>query len=139
MAFGRVCCSRIVTQKEAMDVCREVHLSGHGGTNDGIIGAAAGVGLTLTGWSGRFVEFGRLREFEDTEKVSSFEGKGIKVLSVERNGLVPWRDHRVETQGRVRPRLWGFAPVLPVVQVGSDLWRAVGNKKNEPLTGFDVE
>ena len=136
ISFGRVCCSRIVTQKEAMDACRQVHLSGHGGTNDGIIGAAAGVGLTLSGWSGRFVEYGRLREFAEIEKVRRFEEKGIRVLSLDRNALVPWPDHIVETEGWVRPRLWGFQPVLPVVQTGPETWRAVGIKKDAPVTGL---
>ena len=29
--FGRLCCARIVTQHEAMEATRLVHLSGHGG------------------------------------------------------------------------------------------------------------
>ena len=130
-AFGRTCCARVATQAEAMDAARLAHLSGHGGTNDGIIGAAAGVGLTLSGWSGRFVEFGRLRNFGEEAKVSDFEKKGIRVLSIDRNALVPWPDHIVETGNWVRPRLWGFGPVLPVRRVGADRWRVVG-EKNEP-------
>lgn len=54
VTFGRACSSRIVTQKEAMQAAAGFHLSGHGGTNDGIIGAAAGIGLTIFGWAGRF-------------------------------------------------------------------------------------
>lgn len=131
--FGRRCCSRIVTQKEAMDACRAVHLSGHGGTNDGIIGAAAGVGLTLSGWSGRFVEFGRLRDYPDDVRVGDFEEKGIKVLSIDRNALVPWHDHMVETAGWIRPRLWGSGPVLAVTRVSNGRWRVVG-KKNEAVS-----
>jgi len=129
--FGRACCSRIVTQKEAMAACHHSHLSGHGGTNDGIIGAAAGVGLTLSGWSGRFVEFGRLRDYPDDVPVHQFENNGIKVLSIDRNALVPWHDHIVETAAWVRPRLWGCGPVLPVTQVSDKRWLAVG-KKNMP-------
>ena len=128
--FGRTCCSRRVTQKEAMAAARGAHLSGHGGTNDGIIGAAAGVGLTLSGWSGRFVEFGGLRDYSETIEVQQFEENGIKVLSIDRNALVPWHDHKVETLGWVRPRLWGGAPVLPVVNVDAATWRVVGIKKD---------
>ncbi len=130
MDFGRVCCSRRVSQKEAMTASRKAHLSGHGGTNDGIIGAAAGIGLTLSGWSGRFVEFGRLRDYGENVVVRRFEEKGIKVLSMDRNALVPWHDHKVETLGWVRPRLWGGIPVLPVVNVGTGLWRVVGTKEH---------
>ena len=126
--FGRLCCARIVTQKEAMEAARMVHLSGHGGTNAGIIGAAAGVGLTLSGWSGRFVEFGRLRAYGAEVLVSEFEKNGIRVLSTDQNALVPWQDHIVETGGWVRPRLWSFGPVLPVRHVGNTRWRVVGAK-----------
>jgi hypothetical protein len=131
MDFGRLCCSRMVSQKEAMTAARSAHLSGHGGTNDGIIGAAAGIGLTLSGWSGRFVEFGRLRDYGENVTVRQFEDNGIKVLSMDRNALVPWHDHRVETLGWVRPRLWGGIPVLPVVNVNQNTWRVVGIKKDE--------
>jgi len=126
--FGRLCCARVVTQMEAMEAARLAHLSGHGGTNDGIIGAAAGVGLTLSGWSGRFVEFGRLRDYPEEATVSDFEENGIRVLSTDRNALVPWPDHVIETTGWVRPRLWGFGPVLPVSRIGNNRWRVVGEK-----------
>ncbi len=128
--FGRLCCSRIVTQKEAMAAASLSHLSGHGGTNDGIIGAAAGVGLTLSGWSGRFVEFGRLRDYPDTAAVHEFEQNGIQVLSIDRNALVPWHDHAVETHGWVRPRLWGHGAVLPVTNISEGRWRVTGLKNN---------
>jgi tRNA(Ile2) C34 agmatinyltransferase TiaS len=131
MNFGRLCCSRIVTQKEAMTAAYPSHLSAHGGTGDGIIGAAAGVGLTLSGWSGRFVEFGRLRDYPDTAKVRQFEENGIHVLSIDRNALVPWRDHEVETCGWVRPRLWGHRPVLPVTQISDVRWRVTGLKNSQ--------
>lgn len=132
--FGRICCSRIATQKEAVAVCRKVHLSGHGGTNDGIIGAAAGVGLTLSGWSGRFVEFGRLREYPKDVPVQEFEKNGIKVISIDRNALVPWHDHIVETYDWIRPRLWGYRPILPVTQVSENRWQVVGKKSEPPET-----
>ena len=48
IAFGQRCTEKIVTQREALEAAKEIHLSGHGGTNDGIIGAAAAVGLTAS-------------------------------------------------------------------------------------------
>ena len=104
-----------------------------GGTNDGIIGAAAGVGLTLSGWSGRFVEFGRLRDYGEETLVSDFEKNGIRVLSIDRNALVPWHDHVIETGGWVRPRLWSFGPVLPVSRIGNTRWRVVGEKNQASI------
>ena len=39
--FGLACTRRKMSQKDAMQAAGRFHLSGHGGTNDGIIGAAA--------------------------------------------------------------------------------------------------
>ena len=71
--FGLACTNRIVTQRDALKAVNGAHLSGHGGTNDGIIGAAAAVGLTAYGWSGRFIEFGGLRGFPPTISVGALE------------------------------------------------------------------
>lgn len=126
--FGRMASSRIVTQKEAMDAARTIHLSGHGGTNDGIIGAAAGVGLTLSGWSGRFIEFGGLRNFNTMVSVRDLEDHGIRVLSVDRNAMVPALDDIVDTRDWLRPRLWGGSAVLPVETSGPGAWRSTAGK-----------
>ncbi len=129
--FGRLACTRIVTQKEAMASVNGFHLSGHGGTEDGIIGAAAGVGLTLYGWSGRFIEFGDLRRFDRYVRVADLESHGIRVLSIDRNALVPGGEDTVDTQDWLRPRLWGDHPVLPVEATGPGTWRSIGSK-NKP-------
>jgi len=129
--FGRVACTRIVTQKEAMASVNGFHLSGHGGTEDGIIGAAAGVGLTLSGWSGRFIEFGGLRKFGRIVRVADLESHGIRVLSIDRNALVPGPADTVDTQNWLRPRLWGDHPVLPVEMTGQGTWRSIGSKNKK--------
>ena len=131
MDFGRTACSRIVSQKEAMQAVGGEHLSGHGGTNDGIIGAAAGVGLTLSGWSGRFIEFNDLRRFGTEVAVGTLEASGIQVLSIDRNALVPGVEDLVDTRDWLRPRLWGFKPVLPVRSTGLGRWQSLGGKHNQ--------
>lgn len=129
--FGRTCCNRIVSQTEALSAAASVHLSGHGGTNDGIIGAAAAVGLTLHGWSGRFIEYGRLRNYPDTVTVDDLEKEGIRILPLERNAMVPALDDRIHTHNWLRPRLWGSRPVLPVQALSPGKWLAVGKKNSE--------
>ena len=63
-AFGRRAAVEVVTQAAARAAAEGAHLSGHGGTDDGIIGAAAGVGLTAEGWHGRLIEYRvALRDF----------------------------------------------------------------------------
>jgi hypothetical protein len=129
--FGRLACTRIVTQKEAMAAVNGCHLSGHGGTQDGIIGAAAGVGLTLYGWSGRFIEFNGLRTFDRFVRVGDLESHGIRALSIDRNALVPGPEDTVDTQDWLRPRLWGDHPVLPVEATGPGTWRSIGAKNKQ--------
>jgi hypothetical protein len=53
--FGRRAKRAVVNQAEAYDLARRfgVHLSGHGGTGGGVIGALAGVGLRIGGNDGR--------------------------------------------------------------------------------------
>ncbi len=88
-----------MTQQEVLGSVNGTHISGHGGTNDGIIGAVAAVGLTASGWSGRFIEFGRLREFPDLVTVSELERSGIRVVSVDRDTMLPGYDDVVNTRG----------------------------------------
>jgi hypothetical protein len=127
--FGRACTSRVVTQKEALQAASGSHLSGHGGTNGGIIGAAAAVGLTAHGWGGRFIEFGRLRDFPEKVLVSDLERSGIAVVSVDRDAQVPAPEDVVDTKGWLRPRLWGGRPVLPVIPRAGNLWETVEERK----------
>jgi hypothetical protein len=56
MAFGLEAKERVLTKDNAYSLAEElgVHLSEHGGTGIGVIGALAGAGLKLTGNDGRF-------------------------------------------------------------------------------------
>lgn len=129
--FGRKCTTKVMTQKEAFQAALGSHLSGHGGTNDGIIGAAAAVGLTVHGWGGRFIEFGRLRDFPEKVLVSGLERSGIAVFCIDRDAQVPAPEDVVDTKGWMRPRLWGGKPVLPVTSKGKNLWEALGEKRSK--------
>lgn len=56
MDFGAKAKNTVLTKEEAYGLAKSsgVHLSEHGGTGDGIIGALAGTGLRLAGNDGRF-------------------------------------------------------------------------------------
>lgn len=127
-AFGITCCGRVVTKGQAYAAAAEAHLSEHGGTGDGVIGAAAGVGLTWRGWSGRFVELGtyNLRNFPADPTVAMLAEAGITTVSVTRRDMPPLPDDIVETWEWVRPRLWAGQPVLPVTPAGANRWTALG-------------
>jgi hypothetical protein len=127
--FGHFCTHSVADQRQAIEAAQNVHLSGHGGTNDGIIGAAAAVGLTVSGWSGRFIEFGDLRNLPETVSVSKLNDMGIEVVSMERDATVPAPDDMVFTHGWLRPRLVGYLPALFVSPLGNGLWRNIYRKR----------
>jgi hypothetical protein len=131
MSFGNLCTRQIVTQKEAIKAASGIHISGHGGSSDGIIGAAAAVGLTASGWSGRFIEFAGLRRFPDMVAVSELEKNGILVVSLDRDAMVPAPKDVIYTKGWLRPRLWGQKPILPVLCRGKNMWESVGEKRKK--------
>jgi hypothetical protein len=68
--YGRSAKERIVTKEEAYALADELgaHLSEHGGTGIGVIGALAGAGLKLTGNDGRFK--GKFRIKSDDQGVA---------------------------------------------------------------------
>ena len=130
-SLGRLCTAKVITQHEILQATNGTYLSGHGGTNDGIIGAVAAVGLTASGWCGRFIEFGKLRELPVMISVAELERSGIKVVSLDRNTMVPDHDDMVNTKGWLRPRLWGSQPILPVNPTGEKLWESLGEKRRK--------
>jgi hypothetical protein len=129
--FGLKCTRQIVTQNEALRAAASIHLSGHGGTHDGIIGAAAAVGLTASGWYGRFIECSGLRNFPDPVSVSALAQKSIRVVSLDRDAITPCPEDEVHTKGWLRPRLWGSQAVLPVNPSGPGRWESIGEKRNK--------
>jgi tRNA(Ile2) C34 agmatinyltransferase TiaS len=138
IAFGRDCTARVVTQQEALAAASPFHLSGHGGTNDGIIGAAAAVGLTASGWSGRFIEYGRLRKFADPVRVLELERSNILVVSSDRDARVPAPEDLVYTKGWLRPRLLGKRAVLLVTPRDEGVWESLGERRNKSKESPEV-
>jgi hypothetical protein len=127
--FGLSCTSRIMTQRDALEAVNgTAHLSGHGGTNDGMIGAVAAVGLTAYGWSGRLIEYGGLRDLPPIISVGMLERAGIGVVSTDRDARVPSSEDVVETSGWLRPRLLAGKPVLMIKEKGQGRWESMGKK-----------
>ena len=83
MSFGRKAKTAILTKQEAYSLaCRlNVHLSEHGGTGLGVIGALAGCGLRLTGNDGRFRGHFRIRaEAEGIPVAELMQQTGVDVV-----------------------------------------------------------
>lgn len=129
--FGHLCTHSVAAQRQAIEAAQNVHLSGHGGTNDGIIGAVAAVGLTVSGWSGRFIEFGDLRNLPEAVTVAKLNDMGIEVVSMERDARVPAPDDLVFTNGWLRPRLVGYLPALFVRPQGNGQWENIYQKRKK--------
>jgi len=135
MEFGLACTRVVMTQEDARRACAGIHLSGHGGSNGGVIGAAAAVGLTAAGWYGRFIEFGLLRQLPSEVGVDELEAHGIRVMSLDRDAFVPRPVDRVLTKNWVRPRLIAGQPVLTVVQQAPGIWETTGGRRGRKKGG----
>jgi tRNA(Ile2) C34 agmatinyltransferase TiaS len=128
-AFGRRCQREIVAQEDAYDVAARhgITLMGLGGTNGGVIGALAAVGLAAEANDGRVVKVG---EYDDdlsgVQTVDTLRSRGVIVRSLD--------DHRPIATGNVdigkklRPNLRDGKFVLFVEQAATAsnaTWRAV--------------
>ncbi len=102
--FGQRAKKEIVTQTQARQIAERCGcvLRGLGGTQDGVIGALAGIGLAATGEDGRFVLVGRSREVEGAQQsVATILAHGIdQVRTMDGRVLT---EGMVETNGKLRP------------------------------------
>lgn len=134
VVFGRRCQRELVRQQEARDLAARlgIHLEGLGGTEDGVIGALAAVGLHTTGDDGRVVHFGTSQsEPFDIVGVHSLEtilACGVaEVLRLDDGS--PVVAGRVALEKKLRPNLRGGRIVLYVepncsAEVAAE-WRSV--------------
>jgi tRNA(Ile2) C34 agmatinyltransferase TiaS len=131
MSFGHCCTHTVVSQAQALRAAGKSYLSGHGGTNDGVIGAAAAVGLTAAGWLGRYIEFGDLRSYPEMISVSELNAQHIAVLSVDRDAAAPAPHDMVITNGWLRPRRMAHGPVLLVGLKEKGIWQNIYSKNKK--------
>ncbi len=124
-AFGIRCQREIVRQEEArrLAIACGVHLEGLGGTEGGVIGALAAVGLSATGSDGRIVNLGTWPDdLSGPHDVDTLHARGVVVQDVHSgtvitNGLVDVGKH-------MRPNRRNGRAVLFVAKAGS-AWQAV--------------
>ena len=91
VSFGQKAKKAVLTKRDAYGLARflGIHLSEHGGTGQGVIGALAGVGLRLSGNDGRFrgrLDLGEINEVlavnkallhKDVDLVRSLRGEAL--------------------------------------------------------------
>lgn len=76
--FGKRAKTEVLSKGIAYDLAEDlgVHLSEHGGTGDGVIGALAGIGLRLSGNDGRFRGWGRFGAMGTVSTVQTLCAEG---------------------------------------------------------------
>ena len=119
--FGRRAQRQLVTRDEAraLAAAHTIPLVGLGGTQDGIIGALAAVGLAASGEDGRYVLVGRSRELSGLQPVSTLLAAGI--AAVQTLDGQPVTDGLVQTD-KLRPARRGGRPVA-VVEWNGHFWQ----------------
>ncbi|OHB67786.1 MAG: hypothetical protein A2V70_19665, partial [Planctomycetes bacterium RBG_13_63_9] len=123
--FGRRCQRDVVGQREARQLAaaRNIRLEGLGGTEDGVVGALAAVGLVAGGNDGRVVGIAQWGdELAGPQDVSLLVERGVaEVRCVETGELI---DHgTVDVGKRLRPNYRGGKIVL-FVSRSPECWRA---------------
>jgi hypothetical protein len=126
--LGRQASWRFVERTEVMEALGDLPSCALGKGN-GIVGAAAAVGLTSAGWSGRWLEFGRLRPFDGGIRVHALQEMGVRVVSVESEADVPAPGHWVDAREYLRPLLLGSEATVPLRRTGQDRWEVVSIKQ----------
>ena len=110
--FGLRAKQEVLTQEMARDIaqCTGVVLEGLGGTNDGIIGALAGLGLAATGNDGRYVLLGNLRGLSGDIPVGKLLESGIARVCMRSGEEI--KNGTVRVKKFPKPSIRGGKPVL---------------------------
>ena len=128
--WGRRCQTELVTQDEARRLAAEndIHLEGLGGTQDGVIGALAAVGLMATKDDGRVVYFGNSDEdwYDVTGclTVENIRARGVDEVLTADSGQ-PIVAGTVDIGKRLRPNYRNGKIVLYVTHNEAPHWEAV--------------
>jgi tRNA(Ile2) C34 agmatinyltransferase TiaS len=119
-AYGRRVQRHLVNQSEARGLAAayQIPLLGLGGTEDGVIGALAAVGLAASGDDGRYVMVGRSRELGGLRTVSEVLETGID--AVQTLAGEPVVEGLVQTD-KLRPARRGCRPIA-VVEWTGEYW-----------------
>ena len=131
VAFGRKCKEALVEQQEPRELAARfgIHLEGLGGTEGGVIGALAAIGLIATGDDGRVVQLGAwLDDLSGLQPVETVRARGIEVRSVESGAAIV--DGTVDVGKHLRPNLREgkvvlFVKFVPAIDATPAHWEAV--------------
>ena len=103
-AFGRQCQREFVTQGDARRLAAEhgVYLEGCGGTDDGVIGALAAVGLAAEGNDGRVVQIGAWPDdLTGLQEIKTVRARNVEVRCLKSGATV--RTGTIDVGKHLRP------------------------------------
>lgn len=131
MAFGYKAKTTVITKDEAYETAaiHGIHLSEHGGTGQGVIGALAGAGLRLSGNDGRFKGKLRIPTQNGTATVTEIHEFGIDLVKTV-DGIPLKQNEQVHVGDHVKlVLLEGKSVLLVVPGNGTGIaWKAADKK-----------
>jgi tRNA(Ile2) C34 agmatinyltransferase TiaS len=129
-AFGRRCQSQVVSRTDARQLASTccVHVEGLGGTEDGIIGALAAVGLAASGSDGRIVLIEGRDDLTGVQSVDQLRSRGVQCRRLDSGRVIG--QGCVDVGKHLRPNYRQHRAVLFVQPASGDcaspdLWNAV--------------
>jgi hypothetical protein len=132
--FGRRCQREVVGQEDArvLAAAEKIHLEGFGGTEGGVIGALAAVGLLAGGDDGRVVHLPGWTwpdDFTGWQSAASVRGRGVQEILAHETGQ-PVADGLIDVGKHLRPSYRKGRVVLVVQPANGEedagrRWRAV--------------
>jgi len=127
ISFGYMAKNYILTKQEAYDLAKilGIHLSEHGGTGQGVIGALAGAGLRLSGNDGRFKGKLKIRAENDIIEVGDICSQGkIDMVKCLEEGIILQNNDTILLGDQIKT-IWLYGKaVLPVFAISEDAGRA---------------
>lgn len=131
--FGRLAQREIVTTERAYQIAGEqnIHLSAHGGTGLGVIGALAAVGLRSAMNDGRFLELKGIRDIDGVLRVDEILAMTAIKRICAKSGEELGGKQRVDTRGWVRPDLKDGLATLVVEEAPEGIWRTLKSKNKK--------
>lgn len=132
VTFGRKAKQTVISKEEAYATAaaQSVHLSEHGGTGQGVIGALAGAGLRFTGNDGRFKGRFRVPATNGIATVRDICGRGIDLVQTLDGRTLPGEES-VFVGGWVKPVLLNARAVVlavPAEDLSGVAWKACDRK-----------
>lgn len=135
IAFGLKAKKTVLTKDEAYSLAQKtgLHLSEHGGTGDGIVGALAGVGLRLHGNDGRIRGWLKLGKSGDINSATSLCSHPLVDDVVDEKGVVlPEYAQVILTEEKLKTVLVNHRQVIPVVRShtsSSPIWTTLSKSE----------